>query len=571
VGLPESPEINQLEIADVWIGEVWLASGQSNMEWTLEQCGEAGQQAAAMSRDPLLRMFTVEKRAELAPQRDVAGAWCVAEPGDTEKFSAVAYHFARRLRSELDSAVGVIVSAWGGTPIEAWMPRHVHVGSPLLREKLRQYEDHAYSDKPWKSAAEMGKPAFPSDPGTFGSLTASVGEDVDDAGWPVMHLPTTWQLSGHGHSGVFWFRKRVTIPDAWIGCDLRLELGAVDKQDITFVNGVEVGRTGQDFEMGYWNQARDYKVPASIVTGNELVIAVRVYSFVFDGGMIGPEEGMRLSCSGFGQEALALGGEWRYRIEHDLGYVPNEGVLGHLSQGSPHILYDNMIAPLVPYSVRGILWYQGESNAGRAMDYPVHLRGMIAAWREAWELGELPFLIVQLPGYGLEAEYTAASSWALMRQGQLDLVRDLPGLGIAVTIDCGEADEIHPQNKEPVGQRLAQWALSETYGKSVLQSGPLVRDARLHEGGRVRVDFESCGSGLATSNGLPVGGVFLLDSAGAVHRSEVQMESNGIWVHSAACLQPVAVVYGWADFPLEANLINGVGLPASPFKQAVVA
>lgn len=570
VELPRDSGTSSLEIPDIHIGEVWLASGQSNMQWTLGQCGERTAQAIADSGDPLRRFFTVGQRAELAPQRDVEGSWKPASPETSSEFSAVAYFFARRLRKELDVPVGVIVSAWGGTPIEAWMPRSAHAGSDLLRSKLRNYEKRAYSDERWDSFDPTQGPIFPADPGLCEEAMEWKASDYCDDDWAEMQVPSTWQRHGHGHSGVFWFRQTVRLPDSWIGRELLLELGAADKHDITYVNGVEVGRTGEAFEQQHWNQSRFYRIPAEVVANSELKLAVRVYSFAYEGGLLGPAEKMRVSCPDVAPtEEISLAGTWKYRLEHDLGYVATGEDPGHLSPHSPGILYENMIAPLARFALRGVLWYQGESNTAHAADYPKHLRAMITSWRNAWEQGDFPFLLVQLPGFGLVSKFALESSWALFRQGQLELVQTMTGTGLAVTIDCGEAEDIHPTNKEPVGERLAQWALADTYGKACCRSGPLVREAIRHADGSVLVAFDGVNGGLTTSDGDAVGGVFLMDANGHPYSAEVLIEGDCLRVRAEACKQAVMVYYAWADFPLEANLVDCAGFPASPFRCAV--
>lgn len=568
VTLPRDADEQALEVGNIWIGEVWLASGQSNMEWRIEQCAEAGTEAAAAANDPLLRIFTVERRAELAPQRDVGGTWRPATAESAPHFSAVAYHFAHTLRSELDVAVGVVVSAWGGTPIEAWIPRRAHAAEPRLSEKLRLYERGAYSDSRWMCGHPDGPAVFPADPGLSEQATAWADPATPHDDWPVMELPGAWQTRGHEYSGVFWFRRTLAIPDSWTGRDLLLEIGAADKHDITHVNGVEVGRTGRDLEIAHWDVPRRYRVPASLVTGPELVIAVRVYSFVRAGGLLGPAEQMRMTCPQDSCRSVPLDGEWRYRVEHNFGHVPPEAGPGHLSPRSPFILHDNMIAPLAPAAMRGILWYQGESNTAQASEYPSLLRSLIAAWRQDWQLGDIPVLIVQLPGYGQPAGFSAGSNWARMRQGQLDLVRAMPNLGLAVTLDCGEANNLHPLNKEPVGRRLALWALSQTYGRPLTKCGPLPLAAASDAAGRVRVAFDCSGSVLASGDGAPVGGVFLLDAAGKAHQADTRLDGEVLWATADACPSPAEVCYAWADFPLGANLANREGLPASPFRMA---
>jgi sialate O-acetylesterase len=570
VELPDSPDVAALKVSDIWMGEVWLASGQSNMQWQLRQCGDFAEDAVPSAGYPLLRMFHVEQRAELALQRDVAGSWRTATPENVPDFSAVGFFFARRVQQELGIPVGVIVSAWGGTPIESWMPRSAHATSEFLREKLNQSEALAYSDERWESQKPDGTPNYPADPGLDADSLFWKEKACADSAWPEMELPGSWQRQGHGHSGVFWFRRTLQLPGSWVGRELVLELGAADKHDITFANGIEVGRTGVGFEQEHWNRPRTYRIPGDLVKDTSLLLAVRVYSFVYEGGLLGPSKAMRLSCPALeSSESISLTGPWKYQIEQDFGVVVTIQAPGHLSPHSPAILFENMIDPLAPFALRGALWYQGESNTAHAAEYPAHLRSMITAWRNLWELGDFPFLIVQLPGFGIASAFSPESAWALFRQGQLDLVKEMPATGLAVTIDCGEAEDIHPANKQPVGGRLALWALAETYEKELLKSGPLIRTAVLQPDGSILLAFDFTGEGMATSDGKSVGGVFVVDSEGRNHPAAVEIECDALRVRADLSQTPAAVFYAWADFPLGANLVNSEGLPASPFRCAI--
>ncbi|MBL8992686.1 MAG: hypothetical protein JNM63_05050, partial [Spirochaetia bacterium] len=363
---------------DIWVGEVWLASGQSNMEWSMTQCGEQSADDIKRSNLPGIRMINIPRSANLGRPRDVEAKWLVSSQKTVGFFSAAAFYFARKIHAELGVAVGILHSSWGGTFIEAWTNRQALAANPDLKEWVSRYEATLHSPERWKPAA--ANRTYPVDPGNEGEKKNWAAAHFDDTSWSEMNLPQTWQSAGHGHSGIFWFRKKVVIPKEWAGKDLTLELGAVDKQDITYFGGVKVGATGKNLEDAHWNALRKYKVPGSLVKAGPTVVAVRAYSFVYHGGMIGPASEMKLYSSE--NETQALNGSWRFQIEHNFGVVaPIQPPPGPGSPNSPYILFDNMIAPLIPYALRGALWYQGESNAANAAKYRRMLEDLIACWR----------------------------------------------------------------------------------------------------------------------------------------------------------------------------------------------
>ena len=555
----------RIEIRDVLIGEVWLASGQSNMNWTLEQCRPLVDADIAAADFPAIRFFNVGRRAHLGPQREVAGRWEATTPGAAPAFSAVAFSFARRLHRELGVPVGVLSASWGGTFIETWMSRSALALSPAAAEWLARFEDEAWAPAKWEAMPEVGPDGrvnnYPKDPGVTRDWHRA---DLDDSSWPVMTVPGTWQSAGHRHSGVFWFRRTLEIPADWAGRELVLHLGAADKQDVTFVNGVEVGRTGREREENHWNRPRVYIVPAALVAGRALKIASRVYSFVYDGGLIGPAATMKVHPAGRPEEALPIAGVWRFQREHDFGVVEVTRPMGHGEPNTPHMLFDNMIAPLAPYALRGVVWYQGESNEFAPETYAQLLRDLVGDWRRQWGRGELAFHLVQLPGFRAPQAHEPDSRWARMREAQAAIL-DMPHTGFAIAIDRGQAEDIHPIDKVPVGERLARSALARTYGRELVPNGP--RAGRFFPaGGGMRVEFADAGAGLTTLDGAPPRLFFLAGEDRVFHPAEARIERNAVVVATPLVPRPVAVRYAWADNPAGCNLANSDGLPASPFR-----
>ena len=343
-----------------------------------------------------------------------------------------------------------------------------------------------------------------------------------------------------------------------------MNFGSIDKQDITYVNGIEVGRTGKDCEEEYWNIHRNYTVPASAVTGHTLTIAVRVYSFIYDGGIIGAASDMNIHPKN-DDASCALAGKWHFCCEHDLGLVTSTHLMGHGERNSPHILFDNMIQPLLPYALRGAIWYQGESNAGNE-SYARLQRDLIHDWRWHWGLPNLAFHLVQLPRRAPRppVDYQPDSTWARLREAQAEVL-SLENAGMAVTIDLGEAEDIHPKNKMPVGWRLAQSALAITYGKDLPACGP-VADSFTGESGAIRCHFRFADDGLRTTDGAPPNLFFIAGDDRVFHPAEAWIEKSTVVVCHADVPRPVALRYAWADNPEGCNLANHAGLPASPFR-----
>jgi sialate O-acetylesterase len=557
-----------LTISDLLVGEVWIASGQSNMEWTLDQSRPFTDEAISTAAFPGIRFFKFARRTHLGPQRTVDGSWQAATPEAAVKFSAVGFAFARRLHRELGVPVGIISSSWGGTFIQAWTSRATLAHNPDIASWLTAYENNTWTANRWKDVGPMGPDGrasnaasipFPADPGITRPW------HTDDSAWSSLKLPATWQSAGEKYSGTFWFRRIVEIPADWTGRDLELHLGAADKQDIAYVNGTEVGRTGKDREDRFWNVPRTYTVPAALVTGRRLVIAVRVYSFLYDGGLIGPAHAMRVHPAGLPDSARPLAGAWSYRCEHNFGVVTvPPAVMGHGEPNSPHMLFDNMIAPLVPYALRGAIWYQGESNESTPHLYARLLRDLVTDWRLQWGLPALSFHTVQLTSFRAPESHQPDSKWARIREAQAALL-SLPGTGLAVITDLGEASDIHPKNKIPVGERLAQSALARDYARPIVPNGPLATGFTFN-GPTARVTFTDTNGVLSTTDGAAPATFFLAGTDQVFHPATATIEGTSVIVTSPAVPAPVAVRYAWADNPEGANLAGGSTLPASPFR-----
>jgi sialate O-acetylesterase len=560
---------NTLTFRNVLVGEVWVCSGQSNMEWPLVNAQDGAKESAAADY-PLIHLFTVTKKTSADPLDNVEGRWVVTTPKEAAQFSAVGYFFGRELFQRLKVPVGLIHTSWGGTPAEAWTSRAVLAADPTLKPILERYDrqllDLPRLQREYEAAqAEWARKYMTEDSGNKGEPAGYAKPEYDVASWKRMRLPQLWESAGLDVDGVIWFRREVEVPASWAGKDLTLKLGAIDDFDTTYFDGERVGSTGADTPNS-WMARREYRIPGSLVRAGRNTLAVRVYDRMGGGGFGGGE--MSLAPAGAAKaEVLPLDGEWLYKEEAtqpsrriDWGSQPQAP--GPANPYSPVVLYNAMLAPLFPYAIRGAVWYQGEANAGRAYQYRTLFPSMIRDWRAAWGEGDFPFYFVQLANWKARPVDSIDSEWAELREAQA-LTLKAPHTGMAVTIDIGNPDDIHPRNKLDVGQRLARWALADTYGMKIEKSGPLY-DSYKVEGDKVRVSFTHAG-GLKTRDGAAPTSFYVAGADRKFVPAEARVEQGSVVVWGKGVPAPVAVRYAWADNPA-ANLYNSDGLPASPFR-----
>ena len=551
---------NKIVLTNILAGEVWLCSGQSNME---RQLGlRAGQQPitdwkqeVAAANYPEIRHFGATQTKAFTPAQTVKGSWTVCSPGTVTNFTAIGYFFGRDLYRARQVPIGLIHSSWGGTPAEAWTSEAALSTQPDWTEALAQVKllatDPVGTQREIQKQLEAWYQA--KDPGSAASPPWSA-TDLDTRLWKAMTLPTYWENAGYpDFDGTFWFRRTVDLPEDWNGSDAELHLGAVDDNDTTWVNGVEVGAT-----IGY-NLPRVYRVPAGVLKRSTNVIAVRVLDTGGNGGLYGGDDPMRLVVNAGGKtNSISLAGEWLCRQGVSLANVGWPPTDYSQSPNAPTVLYNGMIAPLLPYAIRGVIWYQGESNVGRERQYRTLFPTMIADWRHAWGEGDFPFLFVQIaPYHGNSPE---------IREAQLLSWQNTTNTAMAVTIDCGDANDIHPPRKQPMGARLALAARAIAYGEKLEYSGPVFQSMKI-EGSEVVLRFTHPGGGLVAKDG-PLKGFTIAGADKIFHPAQAEIRGQTIVVASDVVSRPVAVRYGWANVP-EGNLFNRAGLPASPFRTDV--
>jgi sialate O-acetylesterase len=562
---------NTLTFKNVLVGDVWICSGQSNMEFPLVNA-TGGADAIAQANYPEIHLFTVQRTTASAPLADVKGHWVVATPDQVGQFSAVGYFFGRELYQRLKIPLGLIHTSWGGTPAEAWTSHEALTAVPEFKPILDRYQASLETLPQRRSDYEHALATWEqqnlySDPGNKGEGLGYADPKFASSDWSTMKLPQFFETAGLNIDGAVWFRKEVDLPSSWAGQNLELNLTAIDDFDVTYFNGTQVGATGNETPDSYLVPRR-YVVPGSLVHAGPNLIAVRVFDRAGEGGF-GRADLMSLKPVGAKEaEAISLVGSWTYKVELALepkkpDYGARPELPGPTNQNSPSVLYNAMIAPLKPFAFRGAIWYQGESNANRAYQYRTLFPAMIRDWRAAWGQGDFPFYFVQLANWHAAPREPGESDWAELREAQTMTLRE-PQTGMAVIIDIGDANDIHPRNKLDVGKRLAAWALADTYQQKVESSGPLY-DSFSVKGEMVVVKFKHLGGGLKTSDDGPPKG---FEIAGVDHKfvwAEARVEGDTVVVWSKDVSNPVAVRYGWSDNPL-CNLYNRAGLPASPFR-----
>ena len=561
-------------LKNVLVGEVWICSGQSNMEMPVMVGNygvKNGRKEISEANHPNIRLFTVPKITEATPQEDFeADGWVECSPETVPAFTAVGYFFGRHLHKQLGVPVGLIHSSWGGTVAEAWTSE---VGLATIQDfrnvlpEVKGLVENYQSLQETREAKvrEWVEALDDCDLGSDRESAPWAEPDLDASDWGSMDLPCIWEDAGlPDYDGYLWFRKEIEIPGSWRGKDLVLNLGPVNDWDRTFFNGRKVG--GIEVP-GKLVEKREYTIPADLVADGKNVIAVRVYDMGNKGGICGEKKELRLEVKGDPMSSISLAGAWRYKEgsnEKTRSAEPKIPFAASSIQNTPTVLFNAMIAPLVPYGIRGAIWYQGESNASRAYQYRTLFPTMILDWRRHWAQGDFPFLFVQLANFLPVDPKPVESDWAELREAQLHTLA-FPKTGMACAIDIGEEKDIHPKNKQDVGKRLALAARHIAYGETDLVfSGPIYRFMEV-ETGKIRLHFDHVGGGLVAKDGNELTGFAIADKAGKFVWAEAEIDGDTVVVSSPKVPEPAAVRYGWANNPV-CNLYNKEGLPASPFR-----
>ncbi len=546
---------NTIVLHGVMIGEVWICSGQSNMEMPVHGWEDGpilnSAEEIKNAQHSNVRLFTVKRNIALTPKKDCTGSWSSCTPETVAGFSATAYFFGKQLYQKLKVPIGLVHTSWGGTPAEAWTSNSALKSLNDFDSALNKLDSIKPHVKELLANDERKLNAWNKAMKNINNEYAN--ENFDDAGWQTMTLPTQWEAAGYPDlDGIVWFRKEINIPEAWAGKKLKVELGPIDDMDITWFNGKEVGNMQGD---GYWATNRSYNIPGELVKAGKAVIAIRVTDTGGDGGLWGEKKQLKIyPADATAKDTLSISGEWRYKID-----VVKEQPSAFFNANNPSLLFNGMIAPLIPFAIRGAIWYQGESNVGRAAQYQKLFPAMINDWRSRWHEGNFPFYFVQIAPFKYWGSGTDA---AALRDAQRKTL-DMPNTGMAVTLDIGDLKNIHPANKPEAGRRLALWALAKTYGeKNIVYSGPLFKSIQFINNTAI-VSFDNTEGGLilndTSDNEFEIAG-----EDGNFISAEAVVNNSNILVSSDKVQHPVAVSYAWSD-TAAAVLFNKAGLPASSF------
>lgn len=536
-GGPYLLEVNEIVIRDVLVGDVWLCSGQSNQETPIHRLTEMFPEIN-VSNNHMIRHYKVptqDIKETLAEEIAGNAVWHSGVASEVMNWTALAYFYAQEAYAKTKVPQGMLVSSLGGSAIESW------VSQEHLKEFPRLVLDKEALELMNQASKDQGE-------GKWNQL------NWDDSDWETMQMPGTWRENGVNVRGTVWLRKDFEIPEAMEGRHARLAMGTLVHNDAVFVNGVYVGSTGYEYP------PRRYQIPAGVLRKGKNTIAVRLNAPAGNGEFIKDKP---YKIIGDAVE-IDLTGTWKYKVGLDLAEVSKytERLKNRQSVGSG--LYNGMIYPIRHYRVKGAIWYQGESNAGRSHEYGALMSALITNWRELWQKPELPFLLVQLPNFMEKHEKPTDSGWARIREAQLNTFKTTPNTALAVTYDVGEWNDIHPLNKKAVAQRLFLGARKVVYGEKVTHSGPVYKDMKI-EGDKIVISFTETGRGLMAKGGTLKHFAIAGEDKQFVW-AEAVIRGNKVVVSSKSVKNPVAVRYAWSDNPDEANLCNKEGLLASPFR-----
>ncbi len=560
-------------LRDVLVGDVWLCSGQSNMVWSLGLLERPVAQALEL-RDPRVRLFQMTRFGSAEPVEMPRGVWLESDLESLYHSSALAWWFGKSLADQYDVPIGLIQCAWGGTRAEVWIPSAVLAAHPDHEYYTDFFANDISPDSYRETRAEYVR-----------DFTRTIDRNVmrgrkergiaghwhsmefDDSTWKAIQLPGRWEDLEVDADGFGWFRREVNLPEDWDGKDLVLSLGFADDLDETWFNGEFVGQSGVDAELPR-AIARRYFVPGKHVKPGRNVVAVRILDVGGFGGLQGPDRLL------YARRALdetdtrvSLAGEWRFREEgrfhRQSEPLPREPEYPPLGNIIPGFAWNGMVEPLLPYGIKGFVWYQGEANTPQPIAYRRLMTMLIETWREAWKRQDAPFLIVQLAPFGSPTN-SFRSMWAELRESQQAIAEEVPGTGMIVITDSGDCEDIHPADKRTVGRRLALAARNMAYGENVLWRAPEPESVEFQDG-RALIEYRNADGGLDTTSDGPAG--FLIAGEDRVFYPATAEPVNvtTIAVSAPEVPDPIALRYGWSDCP-QLNLFNRAGIPAAPFR-----
>ncbi|MFA6402796.1 MAG: sialate O-acetylesterase [Salinivirgaceae bacterium] len=551
---------NNIELTDILIGDVWVCSGQSNMTHNFGRHTERYAHEIAEANIPEIRQFYVPTTAVItSPIENIPDLkWVASTPETIMDFTVIGYFFAKKLYDQYQVPMGIINTSVGGTPIESWTSEERFKEYLEILNKIEKNKDTAWVNAINREAM-LDRQADGSKKEADKGLTGTIKwyeTAYKPINWNSITIPGYWEDQGlRNLDGVVWYRRELEVPASMTGMEALMKLGRIVHADELYINGNLIGNTTYEYPQ------RKYSVAAGILKPGKNLLVVRVTNQYGKGGFV-PDKPYYLLAAG---DTIDLKGDWYYKVgevySHDKTYKQ-----GISAQNEPTALYNGMIAPYTHFAVRGILWYQGESNAEHPELYKKLLPNMVSDWRNQWQLGDIPFLIAQLPNF-MDIDYLPTeSNWALMREVQMETALNTANTGIAINIDLGEWNDIHPGNKKPVGERLALAAMRISYGeKEMVSSGPIYKSSRI-EGNKIIISFDHIGSGLVSGNGEELAHFAIAGEDKKFKWGTATIINNKVVVWCDGIANPKFVRYAWADNPYFANLYNNEGLPAAPFR-----
>lgn len=570
-------------INNILIGEVWFCSGQSNMEmplagWPPKDTIMYSAKTIASASIPEIHLFIIQKKVANEPLEDCTGKWEVCSPESVNQFSATAFFFGKKLNEELRIPVGLIESAWGGTPSEAWTSSGALEGAGEYVQDIKAIKESASIQSDYQKWLDSHRQVNLSAEGDNLFKNLDFGDEeissagYDDSSWPAIKLPAQFETVTGDFDGVVWFRKKIDIPAGMKGKDLVLSLGPIDDMDRTYFNGKLVGSTE---ESNKWQLERNYSIPKDIVKEGSNFIAVRVIDPQGGGGIYGKPELMKLSAKAGGKDQVTLAGDWRF--EPVAEYIGNKFYVFDIKRNefqnakrpkpigpnSPTSLFNGMVYPAVNYQIKGAIWYQGEANVGRADQYSKIFPLMINDWRNSWGIKDFPFYFVQIAPYVYSGVDSTESAY--LREAQTRAL-ELPNTGMAVTLDIATVMNIHPPFKKEVGDRLANLALAKDYGKNVRFSGPVYKSMKT-EGKIIKISFDNITGNLTARDNKPAE-FEIAGKDGKYVKAESKIEGNEVWVSSPKISEPVSVRYCWHNGSV-ASLFDSDGTAVRQFRTDV--
>jgi len=550
-GGPFVMTINDITLKDILIGDVWVASGQSNMELPMRRLTPLYGEEMKTANNQNVRFFTVPQKYNFkAPQNDLdGGKWEATNPKTILDFSGVAYFFAKNLNEKEKVPVGIIHTSLGGSPIQAWMDTNA----------LKKYPEYLEEAEKWKNddlikSTESGEQALSKawyaelDQSDIGLNQHWEKSDLDDSSWKMMNVPGSWEDQEGPFEGAVWFRKEIVLPKGASQKTAFLDMGRIKDADVTYINGIKVGNVTYEYP------PRWYDIPAGVLKEGKNIITVRVINGSGKGQFIA-DKPYYLEIDG---QKIDLKGPWKYKIGTKMEKMaPGQTFI----RWKPTGLYNSMINPLINYKVKGFLWYQGESNTGKPNEYGDLLTTMITDWRTKWNEKEAPFLIVQLANFMERKDQPVESNWAELRDQQRKVSLKVPNTGLAVIIDIGEWNDIHPLNKKTVGERLVLQALKIADQENIVADGPVYQSMKI-DGNKIILSFKKGTDDFAPVSELK--GFAIKGKDGSYQWAKAKIQGKNIVVWNDEIKDPVSIRYEWADNP-DGNLKNKAGLPASPF------